>query len=69
MLALYQRYREQGDAFVPRYLELLARGGSAAPRELLEPFGIDLEDPGFWQQGYDLVRELLAELKELVAEV
>jgi len=67
VLALYQRYRAQGEGFVPLYLELLGRGGSAHPRELLEPFGIDLGAPDFWQQGYDLVRELLDELKGLVA--
>ena len=66
VLSLYRLYREQGEAFVPLYLELLARGGSAPPRELLAPFGIDLDDPGFWQQGYDLVRELLDELKRML---
>jgi oligoendopeptidase F len=68
VLSLYQRYREEGESFVPRYLELLARGGSQAPRELLRPFGIDLADPGFWQKGYDVVRALLEELQGLVGE-
>ncbi|AMV73900.1 M3 family oligoendopeptidase [Desulfuromonas carbonis] len=67
VLALYRRYQEEGAAFVPRYLDLLRAGGSAPPAELLRPFGIDLAGPGFWQQGYDLVAELLAELKGLVA--
>ena len=31
VLALYELYREQGAAFVPQYLELLAAGGSDAP--------------------------------------
>lgn len=65
-LALYQKYREEGDAFVPKYLELLAAGGSRPPKELLRPLGIDLADPDFWQKGYDFVRELLEELKGLV---
>jgi oligoendopeptidase F len=68
VLSLYQKYRAEGAAFVPKYLELLARGGSQKPKELLKPFGIDLADPGFWQQGYDVVRELLEELKGLVGE-
>jgi len=67
VLALYQKYREGGEAFVPRYLELLARGGSRKPVELLAPLGIDLTDPGFWQKGYDFVGGLLQELRELVA--
>jgi len=66
VLALYQKYLEEGAAFVPRYLELLAKGGSEPPQRILEPLGIDLADPEFWQKGYDFVGSLLAELKELV---
>ncbi len=65
VLALYQQYLEQGEDFVPLYLDLLKAGGSAPPQELLDPFGIDLSDPGFWQKGYDFVWGLLDELKEL----
>lgn len=66
VLALYQKYLEDGQAFVPRYLELLAKGGSAPPGEMLRPLGIDLADAGFWQKGYDVVRDLLGELKRLL---
>ena len=66
-LALYRRYQQEGESFVPKYFELLASGGSRSPVEALRPFGIDLGDPGFWQEGYDLVRELLAELRLLMA--
>src|SRR5262249_55381311 len=31
VLALVQKYRQEGAAFVPRYLELLSAGGSEAP--------------------------------------
>ena len=30
-LSVYGRYREEGESFVPRYLELLAAGGSRDP--------------------------------------
>jgi oligoendopeptidase F len=66
VLALYQKYREEGSGFVPKYLELLSRGGSRKPAELLAPLGIDLADPDFWQKGYDFVGGLLQELRELV---
>ena len=70
VLALYRRYQEEGaEAFAPRYLELLRAGGSAAPAELLRPFGIDLDDPAFWAQGYAVVREMLEELKGLVRAI
>ena len=68
MLALYQKYREEGASFVPKYIELLARGGSRKPAELLAPLGIDLADPDFWQKGYDFVRGLLQELRDLVEQ-
>jgi oligoendopeptidase F len=66
VLALYQKYLEEGSGFVPKYLELLSRGGSRKPADLLAPLGIDLTDPDFWQKGYDFVGGLLRELRELV---
>lgn len=66
VLALYQKYKEEGRAFVPKYIELLSKGGSQDPRRMLSSLGIDLSDPDFWQKGYDFVRELLGELRSLV---
>ncbi|MHB1397686.1 MAG: M3 family oligoendopeptidase [Trichloromonadaceae bacterium] len=66
VLALYQKYQEEGASFVPRYLELLAKGGSQKPEELLKPLGINLADPDFWQKGYDFVGGLIEELRALV---
>ncbi len=66
-LSAYGRYREQGDEFVPRYLELLASGGSRAPEELGSIIGIDLADPGFWDAGLALVEEQLTAAEELAA--
>ena len=48
-------------SFVPRYLELLAAGGSRSPQELGQIVGIDLADPGFWDAGLDLVERQLQE--------
>ncbi len=60
-LSVYQRYEQRGDELVPRYLELLAAGGSRSPQQLGEIVGVDLADPGFWDAGLDLVeRQLLA---------
>ncbi|HXV20033.1 MAG TPA: M3 family oligoendopeptidase [Desulfuromonadales bacterium] len=68
VLALYQKYLEEGSGFVPKFLELLSRGGSRKPADLLAPFGIDLTDPDFWQKGYDFVGGLLRELRQLVEQ-
>jgi oligoendopeptidase F len=63
VLALYQRHREEGAAFVPRYLELLAAGGSEAPHVVLGRLGFRIDEPRFWDRGFAVVRDLLAELE------
>jgi oligoendopeptidase F len=44
---------------VPRYLELLASGGSKSPAELGAMVGLDLADPSFWDGGLAIVGEQL----------
>jgi oligoendopeptidase F len=65
VLALYELYRERGEAFVPQYLELLAAGGSEAPAALLARLGLDVRDPAFWQRGLGVLRRLVEEAKAL----
>ncbi len=66
-LSVYSRYLDEGDPFVPRYLELLSAGGSRSPEQLAEIVGIDLTDPGFWDAGLALVEKQLTEAEELAA--
>jgi len=63
VLALYNRYLLDREGFVPLYLELLSRGGSDTPYKLLQPFGIDLNDPEFWQGGLTIIEKMLAEVE------
>jgi oligoendopeptidase F len=65
VLALLHRYDAEGDAFVPRYLELLAAGGSDTPAALLARIGIDTADPGFWDGGLALLEDLVAQAEAL----
>jgi oligoendopeptidase F len=58
-LSVYQRYEQRGEEFVPRYLELLAAGGSLSPEDLGRIVDVDLADPGFWDAGLDLVERQL----------
>ncbi|MGH2943528.1 MAG: M3 family oligoendopeptidase, partial [Solirubrobacteraceae bacterium] len=58
-LSIYKRYVDEGESFVPSYLELLRAGGSRSPEELAGIVGIDLADPGFWDSGLDLVEAQL----------
>lgn len=64
-LSVYGRYRETGEALVPRYLEMLAAGGSLPPERLGEIVGVDLGDPGFWDAGLGLVDEQLSQAEQL----
>ena len=59
-LAVYAQYEQQGDAFVPAYLELLRAGGSMAPQDLGRIVGVDLADPRFWEGGLDIIDGQLA---------
>jgi oligoendopeptidase F len=68
-LSVYRRYLEEGEDFVPRYLELLAAGGSRSPEDLAAIPGLDLTDPSFWSKGLDLVREQLEAAEAAAAEV
>jgi len=54
-LSVYARYIEEGDAFVPAYLDLLRAGGSRSPEELGKIVGCDLADPNFWANGIKIV--------------
>ena len=54
-LSVYARYREEGDNFVPAYLDLLRAGGSDTPENLARIVECDLTDPDFWRNGLKIV--------------
>ena len=65
VLALYEQYRQEGEAFVPRYLRLLSYGGSTEPYQALQEAGFDVASPAFWQRAYDALAAKLDELERL----
>jgi oligoendopeptidase F len=67
-LAVYGRYEEEGESFVPSYLELLEAGGSRSPEELGRIVGVDLADPGFWERGLDIVERQLDDAEAAARE-
>lgn len=67
VLALYQQYQEEGEPFVPRFLRILAYGGSKSPEEIISEAGFDMASPDFWHAGFDALEGWLAELRELLA--
>lgn len=64
-LALYQRYREQGEDFKPKYLKILSYGGSASPQRILQEADIDISSAAFWQGGFDAINEFIDQLEDL----
>lgn len=68
VLSLYQQYREQGERFKPRYIEILSAGGSASPEEILTRAGIDMYAESFWQGGFDVLERDLERLEALAIE-
>ncbi|NOJ28456.1 MAG: oligoendopeptidase F [Nitrososphaera sp.] len=68
VLSLYRQYMLEGKPFVPRYLGILEAGGSRKPEELLSEAGMDISKEAFWQQGFDLVKEKIKQLKEIAPE-
>jgi oligoendopeptidase F len=69
VFALYRRYVDEGKAFVPKYLDLLAAGGSDAPDRLLAKVGVDLGRPGFWDGGIEVLEEWVDEAETLAGKV
>ncbi|MGC9469514.1 MAG: M3 family oligoendopeptidase [Anaerolineae bacterium] len=66
VLALYRKYKEIGKAFEPDYRRILSYGGSRSPEHIVSEAGFDMASPDFWQSGFDLLAEMLAELEKLV---
>jgi oligoendopeptidase F len=65
VLALIQQYRLEGESFLPKYLKILSYGGSKSPMEILSEAGMDITSPAFWQGGFDVIRNMIAELEQL----
>jgi oligoendopeptidase F len=67
-LALYGIWRDQGEDFVPGYLDFLAAGGSAAPADLLARLGVDVRGSEIWDIAFgELERMIEAAEREAAA--
>ena len=69
VLALFQKYKEDGARFVPAYLDLLGAGGSDSPPALLAKLGADINDPQFWDLGLRLLAGMVSEAEELASKI
>lgn len=67
VLALYARYQEVGSSFANLYVDMLSAGGSDWPHCIMNPLGVDLNDPSFWGQGLSMIEQMVEQAEELVA--
>jgi oligoendopeptidase F len=65
VLSLYKQYQKEGETFKPRYLKILAAGGSDSPERVLTEAGIDIHSASFWQGGFDVIHNLIEQLEAL----
>ncbi len=63
--SLYAVYRENPEGFQEKYIALLSAGGTLSYKEILAPFGLDAEDPNFWNKGLKMISDLIDELEAL----
>jgi oligoendopeptidase F len=62
--ALYQKYMQEGKAFVPKMKQILSLGGSQSPAEIAKIAGYDITAKDFWQIG---IRQYMHFLNQLEA--
>jgi oligoendopeptidase F len=65
VLSLYQQFKAEGEAFKPRYLKILAAGGSESPARILADAGINIRNARFWQGGFAVLDQLVSQLEAL----
>ena len=63
--ALYERYLEEGKAFVPKLKEALSAGSSVSPLEIGKIVGLNVADPSFWNGGLKVFERFIADLEKL----
>ncbi|MHA2245654.1 MAG: M3 family metallopeptidase [Candidatus Hodarchaeales archaeon] len=65
VLALYNKFKKEGESFKPKFKSFLADGSSKSPQELVKDMDMDLSTKEFWQMGLDEMRDILREVKSL----
>lgn len=65
VFSLYQQFKAEGESFKPKYLKILAAGGSEAPAKILAEAGVDIRSAKFWQGGFDVLSRMVEELERL----
>jgi oligoendopeptidase F len=64
VMSLYEQYRKTGQEFVPRYLDMLAAGGSDYPKNLMKNMGFNINNAKFWQNGLNLIERMVKQAED-----
>jgi len=64
-VSLFQTYKNEGESFVPTYIDILSAGGSQKPEKLLNEHGLDISKAKFWQSGFDYIKKQVDVLAKL----
>jgi oligoendopeptidase F len=64
--ALYQKYLEEGKAFVPKLKQILSAGSSISPVEIGKIVGFDVGSVDFWKIGMKQYEHFLKALEKIV---
>jgi oligoendopeptidase F len=64
-LSLYQRYKKEGNSFIPKIERILSYGGSKNPNKILKEIGIDMCDEKFWKESFQIIKDWQKQLESL----
>ncbi|MBN2408031.1 MAG: M3 family oligoendopeptidase [Elusimicrobia bacterium] len=64
-MALYSEYKKRGRQVVKSVERILSSGGSCDPAAMLKEEGIDIGSRKFWQEGFDMIKDWVEELRSL----
>ncbi|MBS3123337.1 M3 family oligoendopeptidase [Candidatus Woesearchaeota archaeon] len=62
-LALFELYRERGPSFADKIIELLSKGGSESPKDIVSAIGLDITKEELWEKGFVVIREMIEKLE------
>jgi oligoendopeptidase F len=64
--ALYERYLEEGKAFVPKLKQALSAGSSVPPTEIGHITGLDVKSPQFWAGSIKVFERFIGDLEKAI---
>ena len=64
--SLYERYLDEGKAFVPKLVKVLSAGSSVSPLEIGRIVGLDVSAPEFWGGGLKVFDRFVGDLEKAI---